>query len=370
MPIKAQCPKCGGLLVLPEAGGGNQVVCPGCGTRLSVPASPSPADALAPPPRSAAGRWRVAPLLTGGLVALGVVLLGLILAAALLRGGSSAWKYLPHDSKMVAVVNVPAILQSDVFRKSVRDAEGFKKFESELLERTGLKPDDVARVFIASTDFGPQSGKSAIFVIQCTSAVDRDEFLKRGEKEQGRWEEERVGAHTVSVGKDIAFCFPDDRTIVGGKPEAVRAALDPGRSAGLNPSMQKMADSLNLSRGLALALVVPSEVPAMPPGAPISEKLFQQVRGLILHADVRSDVLLEATVMCNDKDTAESIRKMIDGLLEMAKQNRDMPANVRELVKTISVTSSGTEVHSSMKITGESLDEAIDQGLRNTPLAR
>ncbi len=369
MAMQAKCGSCGNLLTIPEAGGG-QVVCPSCGTALSL------ASGGAPPPGAAhdaagqpgyatapsAGLGKYLPLITGGVAAVALIMIALLVLALVGGGGgTSAEKYLPYDSSVVAVVNVQDLIQSDVFEKHLRNTPDFERMQSDLEADTGMKLDDIGRLYVGMCKPQPGARQQALFVIQCRRDFDPARLLASAKEEQGEFQDEEIGGATIHVGRELSLHFPDNRTIVGGETGTVRRALDSDRKRGLNPEIRDMMKGLDRSRCVAVALAVPSDVPPMP-GAAIPPDAVQKVRGVTFHADLASDVQMEATLHCKDNEAAESIQKMADGFLELGKQSRQMPDEVRELVNSIQIKASGSKVEATMKIGGKMIDDLTKKG--------
>jgi len=287
-------------------------------------------------------------LAVAGLVVVGflaVVGVGL----TLIGGGSpDALRYLPADSQVVASVNFAQAYNSDLYAKLAAGNPQLAQVRDRMIEGSGVAPEEVERIVFGG------SGPVVVGVMELSRPIDVDEFIER--QTNGRAEQEKVGDATIYVGGMQAFHFPNDRTMVFGNAAKLREVLDPERTAGLSAGMQGLVDGLDFSRTLAMAVVVDSATARMAGGLPVQDEVVQKIRAVMLQVDVDSDVRADVEVHCQDGETAEDMKKLIDGLLALGRQNQELPAEARELIDALNLSVSGDRLRAKLTITGEQVD--------------
>jgi hypothetical protein len=297
------------------------------------------------------------PMIVVGAIAV-VGVLGLIgLGLALMMGGGAApdaMRYMPADAQIIASVDVRGLLDSGLYKRFANEATPMADFREQMMEETGLAPEDVQRILIGGS--GPDN---MVGVAELSKAIDIAALVKKQTDRGGQ--EEKVGEATIHVNGREASHFPNDRTLVFGSTSKLREILNPQRTAGLSSRMDELVGDLDFSRTVAVAFVITpgSGLAAEMPMAPGMD----QVNAATIHADVGSDLRLDATLHCKDSETASNLKDMADGMLAMVKQSPDMPDEVREVLDSLSISVSGSQIQASVTIS-ESL---IDQAAENMP---
>jgi hypothetical protein len=396
MSSKAKCPKCGEVMAITEEMFGQTASCPVCGATIRVPAKaagaaaggsvppggampgsppPLPAHGAAagPPPMppvdtsggsfvdsGPGGRRPLDPkMIVGGIAAVGVFVL-IALGLALLAGGGApdAIRYMPADAQLIASVDVGELLGSGLYEQFANESPQVAGFREEMMNVTGLKPEDVRRLLVGA---GPDN---MIGVAELNTAMDVAAFV---EKQAGRGaREEKVGEATIHVSGRDAFHFPDNRTFVFGKAPQLRQALDPQRTAGLSPKIAEMVGDLDFGRTIAVAFVV-APGGGLAADVPMAAGIADQVQAGVFHADVGSDLRLDATLYCKDGETATNMKEMVDGLLAAVKQRPDVPDEIRELTDSLSISVSGSRIRARVTVSKELIDQASKQVPPSTP---
>jgi len=415
MSMKAKCPNCGGAITITEEMFGQTASCPDCGAKIRVPAKPggapgpqpgaapaAPAPAAqpgppempgGPPPLPAQGaaapgppampqidpsagpfvdtgpgagsvaaqvRGRRRPLdpkiVIGAVAVVGI--LGLIgVGLALMMGGGGApdaIRYMPADAQVIASIDVAGLLDSGLYQRFANEDSPMGDFREEMMRETGLAPEDVQRIVV-----GGSGAQNMVGVAELSKSMDIAAFVEKQTDKGAR--EEKVGEATVHVTGREAFHFPNDRRIVFGSASKLREILNPQRTAGLSPKMEELVGDLDFSRTVAVAFVITpgSGLTAEMPMAPGMD----QVEALTVHADVGSDLRVDATVHCKDSEIASNLKDMVDGMLAMVKQNPNVPDEARQMMDSLSISVSGSQIRASVTIS----EELIDQASENLP---
>jgi len=414
MSVKAKCPKCGAVMTISPEMFGQTASCPGCGAKIRVPAKPggaagpqpgpapaAPAPAAqpgsppmpgGPPPLPAQGaaaagppampqidpsagpfvdtgpgagsvaaqvrgrRRPLSPMIVIGAVAVvGVFgLIGLVLALMMGGGAPDAIRYMPADAQMIVSVDVGGLLDSGLYKRFANEASPVADFREEMMNETGLAPEDIRRMLVGGS--GPDN---MMGVAELSKSMDVAAFVKK-QADKGA-QEEKVGEATIHVNGSEGFHFPNDRTFVFGSASKLREILNPQRTAGLSPKMEELVGDLDFGRTVAVAFVIR-------PGSDLAAEMpmvpgMDQVEAVTLHADVASDVRLNATLHCKDSETAGNLKEMADGMLAMVKQSPDMPDEAREVLDSLSISVLGSRIRASVTIS----EGLIDQASENLP---
>ena len=61
---------------------------------------------------------------------------------------------------------------------------------------------------------------------------------------------------------------------------------------------------------------------------------LDQANGVVLQANVGDDVKLDVTLLCADASTANDIKKVTDAALVLGKDNKNVPKEIQDLMKT------------------------------------
>jgi len=151
-------------------------------------------------------------------------------------------QFMPDDCRLLATLNPATILQSDVL-KQVAAANPSASVLSSVEEELGLDVSQIERVIfgsplgvdslLAEASFFTDADQLTdfLFVVEFKTPVDANAMLaKIGNTAPYAWEADvTVGRFTYRVWQSdpaMAFCFADDRTLVGGTKELLQAVLE------------------------------------------------------------------------------------------------------------------------------------------------
>jgi len=160
------------------------------------------------------------PFIAGGAAIL-VAALVTVGAVVLLGGGGigKAINYLPDNSDFVASIDVDSLLDSKIYKKIKKEnSAAIDQIEAMIKEGVGLSPDDVDRV-----TFGGKMSEEPIGVVELNKSVDPKELTGdnfKPEKHNGKT------IYLPELGFDFALYFPDDKTMVLGEADDIKAILD------------------------------------------------------------------------------------------------------------------------------------------------
>ncbi|HUT09730.1 MAG TPA: hypothetical protein VMY42_04480 [Thermoguttaceae bacterium] len=326
-------------------------------------------------------RIRTLPLIIGGVAIMLLAAGGLVAALMLTSGGgiSKAMRYLPDGSQGIMSVNISAFLDSEVFRRLKSKVPDIAELEKSLVEQADLTFSDFSRLTMGGTT-SEQGAPEFVAVLEFGKPVDFKSLLGDLPPDFAKGTYSGVTVYEVPIpmpveipGFGLGFCYPDDRTVLIGASETLKAVLKRGGEAKLSSRLQKYVDELDFSQVLVGAAVNSGEAAdlsqfteEMPEEALGFVKMLETVDVLTFHADVDADIRFAAKGVCKTAENAEDIKKMIDGLLVMGKQFLDeMPPDeremVRELLESIKITQSGNEVNVQVTISEKLIDRAFDQ---------
>ena len=97
------------------------------------------------------------------------------------------------------------------------------------------------------------------------------------------------------------------------------------------------------------------------PAAAVPPQMLQSIRYLTWHTNIGADLQVAAKVACSDAQTAENMRKMIDGATAMFSQNDELPPEARELLNSLKVSNTGNSLSATLVVSESMLDSLTDQ---------
>lgn len=233
--------------------------------------------------------------------------------------------YLNGSCYAVSVVNVDALLSSDVVRQS-DDAESTlgqitfghsDAIRADFALEVGVEDLWIAGVNVPWisrwTEIKTEEHGSSVHLLDLGQDLPADtlEKLRQGTAES-------VGDQTLYGDSWESYCFADPRTVVFGPTDAVRALFDPAQKSEMPEVLQNLLKSLDFTHGVVGATIRPKRLFARErpmfmdgrSGMPDSEvRLFEGVDGLTFQAEVDEGAQLEWTVHCNDPASAEAFKE-------------------------------------------------------------
>jgi hypothetical protein len=412
MPITFSCTGCGQAYKVPDTSAGRSTKCRKCGTVVNIPMSSSIASkpSAPPPPADDFSSFSMdAPPGTKKKKKKGkkgkiLLLFGLMFAffgCCLLPGvGGGAYyffyilaaddgmKYLPDNPSVIASVRIQDLINSDVAAQVKKEAPDFEKdsaqFKTEMAE-AGLTSEDFDRMLIGYT--AGTNDYSTVLILR--KPIDLPKSLKSGKDKDKKFKEITVGKFIVyeeetpgpnipagildGPFKNVAYCSPEPKVVIMGPSKTVQAILTRGKKPELSETMKAAMKHADMKKTIAVAADVKAIKAKNPEQAGMMKMGFEKVEAAALTVNIKSDVVVEATLVCPDDATAESLRKSIEGLLTLAKgflEGPQVPSEAKNAVDAVKFTNSGNAVLANVVINGTDVAKGIGKsvGKKSVPV--
>jgi hypothetical protein len=366
MPIAFNCPKCGKGYQVPDAVAGRSTKCRQCGTTMTIPLgsaaiAPMPLAPPPPPPMgeiptleraepaAAGGKW---PMKRVGLIA-AAVLVALVGAVSLygisrfVFGGTDSMKYLPDNCQGIVCFRLADFVNSKVYADLKKE---FPEIDiDKLIEQQGdqlqLKSGDYEEIMIGFGDFTKQE---FVGIIKTKKAIGEEEFTKpKGGK---TYTKSTVAGHTVYEDFEAAYCVVNKNLAVVGEKKTVKAVLERNKKPEIPEGLEKALKETDLSATLSFAMSFSQfsrnrdVVDALREAK--MEASAEMVEAIAGQVQVRSDISASLVMLCKDSKSADSVRKMAEGGVEIFKNaaKGEIPPEVTEILDSIKVAASGSRV--------------------------
>lgn len=396
MLIAFNCPGCGQGYKVADNLAGQAISCKKCGIRVSIPATttitqqplspelvsdvPPLAGELVSKPRRLKKKKSslvlaiVATCLFFGCLLPGAVGVGVYLWLTGSPGVGDGMKFLPANCQIIVSFRMDEIMSSDLYRD-------FEKQFADMVKQQGmaLAPADVSRVLVGSNPHNRES----VVIVMTKKAMTAEEILANLKSQTHKTE--KVGSYTlyqfdkpnpfdhvvdgippavpveanppVEMPLRQAFCVVDAKLVILGETVTLRAVLQRDKAPELSAGMKAVMKHADFSKPIALAFHVKDTLAANNPGFEVDpfgvQKNISKVEGVAVNVSLRSDVTINATVLCQDTQSAEDVRKMADGGITMTKLAPGMNADITQVIGSIKLANSGALVTASVTIPGD-----------------
>jgi hypothetical protein len=311
----------------------------------------------------------------------GMALLALVLAACGVGGGGGdtgrlAGEYLPRDVWAVGGMDVTGLRGTEYYEKAREQMEEALA-EGGMLEEfqaAGIDIDSMSHaVFGIGGDPTSSFTTLVLFVLQGDFEGEKVLSLIRAKAEEegdSLTETEIAGVSCLSVeGEDVVLSSPAAGVLVAGNTEAVRMGLEVNRSG--KPSIEENEDiaammkTVDTGGNFWMAGKVPEQGRQMAGAFPMATALAQ-VKSFAFSTRLDDGVRTLLVGRFPDEDGAEQAKIQIQGLVQMAKgwmsmQQEDpgLTEDITELVDSLSIESSKTDLVLTLDIEKSLLDRLV-----------
>ncbi|HVS39568.1 MAG TPA: hypothetical protein VMS17_28685, partial [Gemmataceae bacterium] len=268
-------------------------------------------------------------------------------------GGASAdLVYMPDNVQMVGQMHADQIMNSDALKQVYAAFPDLKKMVDENSSKsTGIDQNNVDRMYfgVAKVDGKSNTAPAAIAVIHFKNSVkveDIEKGMKQGASSPANnafgmsvdysFSDSKVGRYTVTEVKQTmtfkaqpgfnpppappttlyAFTMPDDKRVVMGSPEALKAVLNRDKKPDINATLQKAIDATDWNATIAFAANVKDGFVIPPETAKTFPLPIDKVDALSATIKVGSDVDVNVTAMCKDNQAATDLSGGINTLIK------------------------------------------------------
>lgn len=307
----------------------------------------------------------IAGLVVLGLATVGGVGYGVYMIAQSLGGGGGRLAWLPEDVEIVVEVRPADLWKSQVLQPLTSGPTG-TEFANRMRESMKLSVTDVDRVVVGSA----ARSRTPVVVVYAKTPFEIAEVQKNTTPTDH-------GGYTLYVdrGGTMAGFLPNSKTLVFGPTAQLKTAID---RKGVCPAADKF--SFLPSRGhIVFGTNSPARSvggPAMPVPAPVDWNSVQSVGAALTFS---SDIAVEFAVACNDGSGAEAMvgnfeKTRTETLSKIEAQKGQLQPNPfidvekvkamiegqRQILESMSVTSSGSTVNGRVTVPGQIVRDAVD----------
>jgi hypothetical protein len=371
MPISVKCNCCGQAYRVPDTAAGKTMKCKKCTLPIEIPSSAAFASQpMAPvaPPRAAEPPIGFAPEAGNGVEppraktqtkkkksnVLIFVFLGL--AAAFFfcfflpvavgvgwwyfsSSNTDGMKFMPANSNVIMSMRGDDMLKSDVYQQVIKEnpdlAKKINELNEKMQEEGATAMEDMGQTIMGG-DFARQEFVS---VTSSKKKTTIEQILQYNANRNKKFKQVQVGKYTmyeedgppqpevppafggiVPAGPrstpQMALCVIDNKMVLAGTPKALKEVLERDKKPEFSEGMQAALKYADFSKAFSVAINgkgLASNLPAMQMNAnPFTAKLAN-VQGGAINVTLKTDILIDATILCADDQSAEDLRKLADG---------------------------------------------------------
>jgi hypothetical protein len=250
------------------------------------------------------------------------------------------FRFLPEDSQFILVVRHGRLLDSAAYQLAIKEMPESAEWEK-AAALWGVPPSDVEWMTAGG------DAKDGVALYRTKKAVKAEDIQAVMKKAYPKTEFDKsdVGRYTIyelkgaDAGGPPAFCVADERQVIFGKLDTLRAVLKRDKAPEFSAKLQAAMKQADFDATVAVAAGGFPKGALGGPGAigPTDfNKMFDKVDGVTLALRVGADVDASVVLLCQDEkaaaDLKETVKKAADAyksLLTLA--GKDVPAEVTDL---------------------------------------
>ncbi len=323
---------------------------------VAVAAQPLPAVVPSVPAAAGPGKkggfpawifWAI-----GGGVAVAVCAAGAACFFLLARGPApNPVRYMPENLKLFASVDVAAVRNSKAY-SDLAQALGptIDTAEQDIKKHLGITPADISRVLYGynfEAYMGPRGLEPGMVMVMELKTPYTPDMVP------GKCKKESVGGLTIYTEPgEPALYIADKWTLIVGHANMLQYVVDRKAGpkhlpAGLEDAIKQAAAGSPTVYG---ASIVPESFLPELHNLPISAETMKDIETVRFSADIAGDLAANLTVTCKQAKIAETIDKVLNGLVAMAGQADRIPAEAKKIIESVKVSHSGNTV--SVRVSG------------------
>ncbi len=286
---------------------------------------------------------------------------------------SSDLKYLalmPQDASIIGTMNFSKIHQTkiyDLFMKYAKhnpfDSEDYKVFT----EETGFDLEkDLSQFYFAGIGRGHKYQTNGIFIATGKFTPEKiSEFIESKADDSEKLISESY--HNFKLyrvhRKDMAFCFADDQTLIGGRDSLVMIALDRfGKENSLSDNLQNEISSIRYKTHAWIWMNTEQFLASLPMSE-FGDRLrsLDSITNGQMSVELADDIKFDGRCTCRDKENAELIQDMIKGGIAAAKLSFTEDRNAIDILNKIEVESDDNKVKVNFDMSGKEIDYLLSK---------
>jgi len=266
-------------------------------------------------------------------------------------------RYLPEDCTVFGWLEIDPVLHSEIGRRLRSMGADFKNECDERFAPFDLTTDQIDRIVFGGRSLDDGDLSDYVAIVFCNQPVSAESWQSGGETDL--WKRTKVGQQWVWVKQDQkqwAVCAVEDRILLAGTAGQLRGVLSRRGSARLPDKLDAVRRELDPSTALAMAFLPENETGQLDSlASTFGGDLTNRVEAVSVQISFDSDLLVRMGVFCRDKATAKQLDSIGSGLLALVRLQdlEDQEPDVRRLVQSIVLDTSGSQLTATMTVPGE-----------------
>jgi len=275
------------------------------------------------------------------------------------RLDQAALRYLPDDCGVYGWIKVAPMLESEMGRKLTWENPDFWNACCEQVAPLALISDHIDRIVFGARSVTEGEASKAVMILFCKQPVQPSG--RQVSADGTPWTTETIGPRTVWVkggGDPWAVCLVEDRVVLAGYPDPVRAVLRRDGPIELPEKLERAHGFLDPAAVLAMTFLPPDDfvqVNGLP--HPIAYQLLGQIDAFNLELDFDAHLGMSLAAVCRDEAAAQQLNgigKALWALVQMQCLEEQRP-EVRDVIRSVAFDVEGPVLTASVDVPSELL---------------
>lgn len=248
-------------------------------------------------------------------------------------------RYLPDDCGVYGWIKVAPMLESEMGRKFTRENSDFWNACCEQVAPLALNSGHIDRIVFGARSVAEGEASKAIMILFCNQPVQPSG--RQVSADGTPWTTEAIGSRTMwvrGVGDPWAVCLVEDRVVLAGYPDPVRAALRRDGPIELPEKLERAHGFLDPATVMAMTFLPPDDfVQANGLPLPIAYQLLGQIEAFNLELDFDAGLGIGLSAVCSDEAAAQQLNGIAKGLWTLVQMQclEEQQPEVRDVIRSV-----------------------------------
>ncbi len=277
---------------------------------------------------------------------------------------------LPQETNLMGSMNLSKIRDTEIYDLFVKYA-GRTPFESEdyqiFVEKTGFDiQQDLSQVYFAGIDPGNRHTARGVFIATGNFSPEKiSDFIEKETDTSEKLISEYYHDYKLYRirHEDLAFCFADTQTLIGGKDSLVIKSLDRfGKDNALSDHLREELTSVRFKKQAWIWMNTENIIASLPPSE-LGDRIksLETIRSGQMSVALSDEVTFDGVCICGDEENAEIIRDMIKGAVATAKLKLSDDREGVDILNKIDVETDGNTVKVYFNMTRDEIDHLLQK---------
>ena len=240
-------------------------------------------------------------------------------------------------------------------RKLTQENADFWKACREQVAPMGLKSDHIDRIVFGARTVTDGEASKAVMILFCNQPVQPSG--RQVSADGTPWTTETIGPRTMWVkggGDPWAVCLVEDRVVLTGYPDPVRAVLRRDGPIELPEKLERAHGLLDPAAAIAMSFLPPDDFFVQTNGLPlpIAYQLLGQIEAFNLELEFDAGLGISLAAVCSDEAAAQQLNgigKALWALVQMQSLDGQQP-EVRDVIRSVSFDVEGPVLTASVDV--------------------